>query len=64
MISYTYEKMTVALNGDITVAVCTLNSDVQYSQIVIEQNFNAGASKGDIDAAIATTAALVWSLEI
>jgi hypothetical protein len=63
MISYTYEKITIDLTGDIRVVVFTLNTAQPGRQIVIDHMFAAGTGAAAIDTAIAQKAAIVWSLQ-
>ena len=61
--SYTYEKITIALNGEITVLVYTMNTAQPGKQIAIEHVFASGTSGATIDTKIATIAGLVWALQ-
>ncbi len=61
--SFTYEKITIALNDDITVLVYTMNTAQPGKQIAIEHTFVSGTSGATIDAKIATIAGIVWALQ-
>lgn len=63
MISYHYEKISIALNGEITVNVLTIDDTRPGDQVEIEQVFASGTNVAAIDSAIAAATTKVWSLQ-
>lgn len=63
MVRYKYEKISIALNGEITVNVFSVDDTRPDEQIIIEHVFNPGVNIASIDSAVSDVADMVWALK-